>query len=507
MEEPTMHQDSLLFKKQPDMNSLVITEEPTFLEQAADIPKTQEPAVIVAETPEELNPTPSPKDDKLQDEAGHSFGKGDLESAAEASTSSKAEETLIKDSPQVNAVSVLTLLDKLMGMVEDVQSAQRNIEQRQTDIEGSVHHIEGNLSQMNKTQGETSHSVHLALDKTRKVSANVKDVRQRLEKQTGEIRKLEANHGELLKRNNFRIMVYQDGSNVPLSTASTRTRLKSSEGALAGEEGKLEGEIQQGFEGDELHLSSDEDIDMIDEPETRAERLKKSGQRQVETIKKAFSRRNLEKKVNKIVSPETRDKIRHSMAPHRSKMASEGSDALAEGEVPVNEEAINAAEQVQVTSAEVVATESPKPGTKRMDNMKKALSRQTFEKKVTRLSQRIVPQEKRDKIRKSFAPEHKKEGRDNVTSFNVPPFKFTVKKVRAGDVVETEEYEINPEQMEFANGDKNPSIVQTEMAALAASIVAIDKKEPGDESASVAVSVQPSENEDQPAVLVVQQNA
>lgn len=79
----------------------------------------------------------------------------------------------------------------------------------------------------------------------------------------------------------------------------------------------------------ELHtvqLSSDEDLNEEQEDEedylelmepqekTRAEKLKRSSLKKVDSLKKAFSRENFEKKMNKIVSVEKREKIKKSLS-------------------------------------------------------------------------------------------------------------------------------------------------------------------------------------------------
>lgn len=63
-----------------------------------------------------------------------------------------------------------------------------------------------------------------------------------------------------------------------------------------------------------------------------------------------------------------------------------------------------------------------------MDSLKKAFSRQSIEKKINK----IVPPERREKIKKSFTPNHPKSPTAKSSSFKVSPMTFTVKKVRDG---------------------------------------------------------------------------
>lgn len=75
-----------------------------------------------------------------------------------------------------------------------------------------------------------------------------------------------------------------------------------------------------------VQLSSDEDLDVEQEDEkesvevmeplekSRAEKIKRSSLKKVDSLKKAFSRENFEKKMNKIVSVEKREKIKKSLS-------------------------------------------------------------------------------------------------------------------------------------------------------------------------------------------------
>nr|XP_032813208.1 caveolae-associated protein 2-like [Petromyzon marinus] len=413
----------------------------------------------------------------------------------------------------VDTAGVHALLERLLKTVESVQESQVKMEQRQGDIEGTVKAIEAEVEGFCRAHAATAGAVRQVLEKARKVSANVKDVRVRLDKQSHEVKKLEANHAELMKRNNFRIMVYQEGSDAPISIATSSKRSKSelatggaaaaaAGGAAAGAGGaeprngaeasvleaspkEIVDESTNPFEADAeaLNLSSDEDVEMIEEVESTASKLRRTGKKRVESIKKAFSRENFEKKVNRIVSPEKREKIKSTFT-HRHKASADAGEAHGGGE-PSSAGDASAGEapstpgetrrgdddKVEVRDAHGVAAEVPAdpaaPGTpssstasqrsssmKRMENMKKAMSRENIEKKVDTLGRKIVPPEKRDKIKKSLTPDHKKGARSNTSSFKVPPFSFTVKKFREGDAVEVEDFEIDPNNVEILSGSE-----------------------------------------------------
>lgn len=118
-------------------------------------------------------------------------------------------EEAIRDNSQVNAVTVHTLLDKLVNMLDAVRENQHNMEQRQINLEGSVKGIQNDLTKLSKYQASTSNTVSKLLEKSRKVSAHTRAVRERLEKQCVQVKKLENNHAQLLRRNHFKVLIFQ----------------------------------------------------------------------------------------------------------------------------------------------------------------------------------------------------------------------------------------------------------------------------------------------------------
>ncbi|XP_010155898.1 PREDICTED: polymerase I and transcript release factor-like, partial [Eurypyga helias] len=132
----------------------------------------------------------------------------------EPPTASETSEEPVPEEPikadQINGVMVLTLLDKIIGAVDQIQLTQTQLEERQQEMDGAVTSIQGELTKLTKAHTTTSNTVNKMLEKVRKVSVNVKTVRQNLEKQAGQIKKLEANEAELLKRRNFKVMIYQE---------------------------------------------------------------------------------------------------------------------------------------------------------------------------------------------------------------------------------------------------------------------------------------------------------
>ncbi|XP_003414288.1 caveolae-associated protein 1 [Loxodonta africana] len=303
--------------------------------------------------------------------------------AAEEPSGAGSEELIKSD--QVNGVLVLSLLDKIIGAVDQIQLTQAQLEERQAEMEGAVQSIQGELSKLGKAHATTSNTVSKLLEKVRKVSVNVKTVRGSLERQAGQIKKLEVNEAELLRRRNFKVMIYQDEVKLPAKLSISKS-LKDSE-ALPEKEGDELGEGERPEEDAQApELSSDEAVEVEEViEESRAERIKRSGLRRVDDFKKAFSKEKMEK--TKVRTRENLEKTR----------------------------------------------------LKTKENLEK--TRHTLEKRMNKLGTRLVPAERReklktsrDKLRKSFTPDHVVYARSKTAVYKVPPFTFHVKKIREGEV-------------------------------------------------------------------------
>lgn len=118
-------------------------------------------------------------------------------------------EEAIRDNAQVNAVTVLTLLDKLVNMLDVVQENQHKMEQRQINLEGSVKGIQNDLTKLSKYQTSTSNTVNKLLEKSRKVSAHTRAVKERMDHQCAQVKRLESHHAQLLRRNHFKVLIFQ----------------------------------------------------------------------------------------------------------------------------------------------------------------------------------------------------------------------------------------------------------------------------------------------------------
>ncbi|KAM4558012.1 caveolae-associated protein 2a [Odontesthes bonariensis] len=277
------------------------------------------------------------------------------------------------DRGQVSAITVVALLDKLVNMLEGVQSNQQRMEQRQADLEGAVRVVQGDVTRLSKTHISTSNSVSKLLERSRKVSGSLKEVKERLDKQAVQVKKLEANHGHLLKRNHFKVLIFQEDNEIP-SSVVVKDSLKTPQPSQYDVEsiqptpsitGSTDGIRTQDECLQTISLSSDEDVDIQASQQDDEDMYEAAG----------GSSQKFERRADKFK--------RNSL--------------------------------------------------KKVDSLKKAFSRQSIEKKVTQITTKIVPPEKREKLKKSLTPNHPKSPTAKSSSFKVSPMTFNVKKVRDGE--------------------------------------------------------------------------
>ncbi|XP_009807992.2 caveolae-associated protein 2 [Gavia stellata] len=239
---------------------------------------------------------------------------------------------------QVNALTVLALLEKLVSMLEAVEGQQRQMEQRQRGLEGAVRGIQGDLGKLCRSHGATGEAVEKLLEKSRKVCAHTRAVRERLERQCDQVRRLEQHHAQLLRRDRFKVLIFQEENEIPASVFAKEPIPSITEGKEEpADENKTLEETLHTVElcsDDEMFHEEDDVDDSAEEKteESRAEKIKRSSLKKVDSLKKAFSRQNIEKKMNKIgtkiVSPERREKIKKSLTVHHQKSSSSKSSAF-----------------------------------------------------------------------------------------------------------------------------------------------------------------------------------
>ncbi|KAG7260786.1 hypothetical protein CRUP_026918 [Coryphaenoides rupestris] len=178
------------------------------------------------------------------------------------------------DGNPISALTILSLLERVAGIIDNVQSGQQRMEERQQELEGNIRA-----------------SRATCLQKTRKVSANVKEVRARVEKQNTRVKK-----GE---------------TEIPSVAVTKSPRGPGLDGV----------DVEPDTYEVPADLSSDEEYASVEEAEsTRATRLKKSVMKGTESLKAAFSKEKMAKtKENlgtkfhhlgeKVVPPERREKM------------------------------------------------------------------------------------------------------------------------------------------------------------------------------------------------------
>lgn len=385
-----------------------------------------EPQTFAEVSDDEVNLPPSDDEDDALAAA-----KKELSSMGTEGDAVEEKDEGLKGDQQVNGVMVLSLLDKIIGAVDKIQQTQSGLETRQQDMERSVTSIQGELTKLAKSHSTTSNSVNKMMEKVRKVSVNVKTVRATLEKQGGQIKKLENNEAELLKRRNFKVMIYQDEVKVP-SKLNVSKSMKVSESVSGSRGGSLlelkeadeePAEEGEGEKADRPHvdLSSDEEGAVVEEilEETRAERIKRSSLQRVQNLKTVFSKEKMDK--TKAKTKQNLEKTKQKAKENLEQTKQKTKDNL---------------EKTRQKTKENI--EKTKQRTK--ENLEK--TRHNIEKKMGKLGTRMSMnpdrkqkmQTSREKVKKAFTPDHVVYARSKTAVYKVPPFTFHVKKIREGEV-------------------------------------------------------------------------
>lgn len=418
-----------------------------------------EPQTFPEVSDDEVNLPPSDDEDDALAAA-----KKELSSMGTEGDAAEEKDEGLKGDQQVNGVMVLSLLDKIIGAVDKIQQTQSGLEARQQDMERSVTSIQGELTKLAKSHSTTSNSVNKMMEKVRKVSVNVKTVRATLEKQGGQIKKLENNEAELLKRRNFKVMIYQDEVKVP-SKLNVSKSMKVSESVSGSRGGSLlelkeadeePAEEGEGEKADRPHvdLSSDEEGAVVEEilEETRAERIKRSSLQRVQNLKTVFSKEKMDKTKAKTKQnlEKTKQKAKENLEQTRQKTK----DNL---------------EKTRLKTKENI--EKTKQKTK--ENLEK--TRHNIEKKMGKLGTRMSMnsdrkqkmQTSREKVKKAFTPDHVVYARSKTAVYKVPPFTFHVKKIREGEVEVvqgTEMVEVSPDEpFSGVDGEVDEAAEEVEM--------------------------------------------
>ncbi|XP_004864974.2 muscle-related coiled-coil protein [Heterocephalus glaber] len=218
-----------------------------------------------------------------------------------------------EDEDQDAALTIVTVLDKVATIMDSVQASQKRIEERHREMENTVKSFQIDLLKLSQSHSNTSYVINKLFEKTRKVSAHIRDVKARVEKQQAHVTKVETKQEEIMKKNKFRVVIFQEEIQCPTSLSIVKDR------NLTQNQEEEDEAFDEAFDPP-IELSSDEEYYV---EESRSARFRKSGKERIDHIKKAFSkenmqktRQNLDKKVNRIrtriVTPERRERLRQS---------------------------------------------------------------------------------------------------------------------------------------------------------------------------------------------------
>ncbi|XP_054644076.1 caveolae-associated protein 2-like [Dunckerocampus dactyliophorus] len=296
---------------------------------------------------------------------------------------------------QVSAITVVALLDKLVNMMEAVQDNQHRMEQRQADLEGAVRVVQGDVTRLSKTHISTSNSVSKLLERSRKMSGHLKEVRERLDKQAVQVKKLEANHSHLLKRNHFKVLIFQEDNEIP-SSVFVKDSLKTPQPSQYDAESTLPNmSVASSVDGihtqeeglQTISLSSDDDDELSAHRaeghmmehgaagtsqtfERRSDKFKRSSLKKVDSLKKSIEKK-MAQITTKIVPPEKREKIMKSLSPTHPKSPSTKSSSfkvspmtfnvkkVRDGEIPSQDLASGGEAHVEIPPLESLDRDTP----------------------------------------------------------------------------------------------------------------------------------------------------
>lgn len=188
-------------------------------------------------------------------------------------------------------------------------------------------------------------------------------------------------------------MLFPQDQAKPIKTSKSKEEIVVEEKAVEGV-GKIP---EEGQDQHPENVNSEEEVE-IEEiiEESRTKRLQRSTKQQVDNIKKAFSKEQMEK--TKIKTKENYERTK------------------------------------QRTRENLEKTKQ-----KTRDNLEK--TKHTLEKKIGKIGTRMTPNQERrakmksskDKVKKSLTPDHTVYARSKTTVYRVPPFTFHVKKIREGE--------------------------------------------------------------------------
>lgn len=133
----------------------------------------------------------------------------EITSEADKTHQNRLSSVIEEEEEQDAAYTIVTVLDKVANIVDSVQASQKRIEEKHREMENAIKTIQIDILKLAQAHGNTGFTVNKLLAKTRKVSSTMKEVRARVERQNASVRKVEAKQQEMLRKNKFRVVIYQ----------------------------------------------------------------------------------------------------------------------------------------------------------------------------------------------------------------------------------------------------------------------------------------------------------
>uniref|UniRef100_A0A8C4QB87 Uncharacterized protein n=1 Tax=Eptatretus burgeri TaxID=7764 RepID=A0A8C4QB87_EPTBU len=178
--------------------------------------------------------------------------------------------------------ATLALIDRLLCSVEALREGQVRLQERQESTAVTLRAMTTNLAQLGSGQAEGDEATTALLDKARRVSANVRDIRAKLGRQAVLLEGVQAGQARLLHQDNFKILI-------------AKVRPLEFEGLQ--DEVFLEPSHEIPLDDDEEEMLGAEGYDKeLDQMLEGAGASKKTSR--LDTLKRAFSKENFEKKMS-----------------------------------------------------------------------------------------------------------------------------------------------------------------------------------------------------------------
>lgn len=206
--------------------------------------------------------------------------------------------------------ATLALIDRLLCSVEALREGQVRLQERQESTAVTLRAMTTNLAQLGSGQAEGDEATTALLDKARRVSANVRDIRAKLGRQAVLLEGVQAGQARLLHQDNFKILIAKQGTELedddgqtPRSSIAQPSTSKSSIDAAmilheeVQDEVFLEPSHEIPLDDDEEEMLGAEGYDKeLDQMLEGAGASKKTSR--LDTLKRAFSKENFEKKMS-----------------------------------------------------------------------------------------------------------------------------------------------------------------------------------------------------------------